>query len=87
MVKESLLLGLEKLQKSLTPHKGNKRKLIAFLKKMQDQRFLLKGVKGVELRKAFDEIGKIITDKEHNLLSLIEHNVFGADERRRNFPE
>ncbi|MDR3169148.1 MAG: hypothetical protein LBU27_05305 [Candidatus Peribacteria bacterium] len=54
---------------------------------MQDQRFLLKGVKGVELRKAFDEIGKIITDKEHNLLSLIEHNVFGADERRRNFPE
>jgi hypothetical protein len=78
---------LENLRKSLTSGGNNEKKLSAFLKKMQDKKFSLKGIRGDELREAFDKIGEIITEKELDLLALIEHNVFGADERDRNFPE
>ncbi|MDR0607230.1 MAG: hypothetical protein LBG52_02505 [Candidatus Peribacteria bacterium] len=61
--------------------------MTAFLQKIQDRRFVLGSITGEELRQKFDAIAHVICGADHDLLKLIERNVFGGDERKRNFPK
>lgn len=87
-MKENLISGLRELYSTLSPNsEKNKENLGKWLNLIQNQTFSLKGVKGEELRNIFDAIQEKISKKDYELLEVIENNIFGADERNRNFPE